>query len=206
MRNRVLVFAGVLALASIVVAQRAAQPTVATGSTAPNFSLKNSNGATVSLADFKGKYVVLEWTNNKCPFVVKHYATGNMQNLQGWVTGQGAVWLTICSSAEGKEGYVTAAEANDLMKKDGYKASHYLLDAAGTVGKAYGAQRTPHMFIIDPSGKLIYQGALDDNPSPDPETAKTAKNYVRQALTEAMAGKPVSEPTTRAYGCSVKYP
>ncbi len=195
----------ILAAALILAAPalRAAEPEV--GKPAPAFSAKDVDGRTRSLAEFKGKYVVLEWTNAGCPFVKKHYGSGNMQALQKESVGKGAVWLSLCSSAGGKEGSMSPAEWKDYLKEKGSGATDTLLDPDGSIGKAYAAKTTPHMFIVDPAGVLIYKGAIDDKPTTDAEDIKGAKNYVRQALTEAMAGKPVSEPETRSYGCSIKY-
>lgn len=175
------------------------------GDPAPDFILTDINGKSESLSAYKGKYVVLEWTNYQCPFVKKHYKSGNMQALQKEFTAKGVEWLSICSSAKGKEGNLPAAQwkKESAEKKSG--ASAILLDESGTVGKLYGAKSTPHMFIVNPSGVLIYQGAIDNKPSTDPADNKTATNYVRQALQEAMAGKTVSVPQTESYGCSVKY-
>ncbi len=203
--KKFLTLVGAAALISLVFAQQAKAPVLTIGNKAPNFTLSNTLGKATSLADYKGKFVVLEWTNYQCPFVVKHYSTGNMQAIQKWATEEGVVWLTINSSAKGMEGSLTNEQANALMEKQGFGSTAMLLDSNGTVGKMYGATRTPHMFIINPEGNLIYQGAIDDNPSPDPKVAKTAKNYVRQALTEAMAGNAVSVPTSTPYGCGVKY-
>lgn len=175
------------------------------GSVAPNFSLPAVTGKTFTLDSFKGKFVVLEWTNNGCPFVRKHYGTGNMQELQKWATSKGVVWLSIVSSAEGKQGYVTPEEGQALVKAQGINSTGYLLDPLGKVGRMYGAKSTPHMFVIDPKGTVIYNGAIDDTPSARPADVKTAKNYVRAALEEALAGKPVTVATSQPYGCSMKY-
>lgn len=175
------------------------------GKPAPAFSLKDASGAEKSLADYKGKYVVLEWVNFGCPFVRKHYDTQNMQNLQKELTGKDVVWLSICSSAPGKQGYVEPSEVAATVKKEGSNASAYLLDSDGKVGKLYGARTTPEMYIINPEGTLIYSGAIDDNAKPDKDTVAGANNYVKAALAEAEAGKAVSNPTTKPYGCSVKY-
>jgi peroxiredoxin len=178
---------------------------VMVGKKAPAFSLTDINGKAVSLADFKGKYVVLEWTNHGCPFVKKHYETGNMQALQKEETAKGVIWLSIASSAKGKEGHMSAAEWKKAMPE--YKSSEtaVLLDENGKVGKLYGAKTTPHMFVINPEGNLIYMGAIDDKASYDKADVPGAKNYVRAALDEAMAGKPVTTAETKSYGCSVKY-
>lgn len=178
---------------------------VKTGSAAPDFTLTDINGKSHSLSSFKGKYVVLEWVNHGCPFVKKHYETGNMQALQNEFTGKQVVWLSIASSAKGKEGYMTAAEWNAANAEHKSAATAVLLDEKGKVGKTYGAKTTPHMYIVNPDGILIYQGAIDDKASTNKGDVKGAKNYVRQALNESMAGKPVSTATTEAYGCSVKY-
>jgi peroxiredoxin len=175
------------------------------GAPAPRFSLPDSHGKTHSLGELKGKYVVLEWFNPVCPFVQKHYASQNMQELQKQFTGKDVVWLTINSSAEGKEGYLSPAEANKQMAAWKMNSTALLLDPDGRVGHEYGATNTPHMYVIDPSGKLIYSGAIDNKPTANPDDIKGATNYVQAALTEAMAGKPVARTNSRAYGCSIKY-
>jgi peroxiredoxin len=178
---------------------------VETGSTAPDFTLRDSNGEERTLSDFKGQHVVLEWTNHECPFVKKHYASGNMQNLQRTYTGKGVAWLTILSSGEGNQGCVSAEKANELIQTAEASPTAYLLDYDGTVGRKYTAQTTPHIFVIDPEGQLVYQGAIDDVRSADPADIVGAKNYVSLALGESMSGKPVSVSDTQPYGCSVKY-
>ena len=178
---------------------------VDTGQPAPEFTLKSIEGKDVSLADYKGKYVVLEWVNHGCPFVVKHYDSGNMPALQKECIDKGVVWLSICSSAEGKQGHETPEGWQKLNAEKKGVASAILLDGEGTVGKAYGAKTTPHMYIVNPDGTLIYQGAIDDKPTTDQEDIPGAKNYVKAALDEAMAGKPVTDGTTKSYGCGVKY-
>lgn len=175
------------------------------GAPAPAFSLPDSNGKTHSLGDFKGKYVVLEWFNPGCPFVQKHYTSENMQKLQKEFTGKEVVWLTIDSSAEGKEGYLTPTEANKQIADWKMKSTALLLDPDGKVGHEYAATNTPHMYVVDPSGKLIYSGAIDNKPTANPDDVGGATNYVKVALEEAMAGKPVANAQTRAYGCSIKY-
>ena len=175
------------------------------GAPAPGFSLTDSNGKSVSLADFKGKTVVLEWTNHDCPYVRKHYGGNNMQSMQKKWTGQGVVWLTLISSRPGSEGYVTAQEANKLTADRGAAPSAVLFDPKGSVGRAYGAQTTPHMYVITGDGKLAFMGGIDDKPSTRLEDLKTAKNFVDQALGEVTQGKPVSVTTARPYGCSIKY-
>ncbi len=177
----------------------------AIGQPAPDFSLPDTHGKTQSLSSYRGKYVVLEWVNHGCPFVKKHYQSGNMQGLQKEVTGQDAVWLSICSSNTGKQGNMSADEWNKTIEETKTAATAVLLDTDGKTGREYGAKTTPQMFVIDPAGKLIYAGAIDDKPTPDKADIATAKNYVRVALEEAKAGKPVSQPETKSYGCGVKY-
>lgn len=178
---------------------------VESGKAAPDFTLKDSNGNDVSLSQYQGKFVVLEWLNYDCPFVRKHYGSGNMQRLQKTYRDKGVTWLSVMSSAPEQEGYYTGDEANKLNVEKKGAATAILLDPTGQVGKLYGAQTTPHMFIIDPKGILVYQGAIDDTRSTNPDDVAQAKNYVSAALDEAMAGKPVSVPSTKSYGCSVKY-
>jgi len=193
----------VLAAALFLTAPAYAEPAV--GQPAPDFTATDSNGTSHKLSDFKGKTVVLEWTNNECPFVVKHYGSGNMQSLQKAATAEGTVWLSVISSAVGKQGHVDGAKANELTKTRDAAPTAVLLDEKGEVGKLYGAKTTPHMFIIDKEGVLVYAGAIDSNPSPRESDIKDATNYVRQALDEIKAGKPVSVASTKSYGCGVKY-
>ncbi|HEY0973931.1 MAG TPA: redoxin domain-containing protein [Solimonas sp.] len=174
------------------------------GQPAPAFEVRSSAGNTVKLADFKGKFVVLEWTNDGCPFVQKHYH-GNMQSLQKGATEKGAVWLSVISSAPGKQGHVSAAQADELSRSRKAAPTAVLLDESGDVGRLYEAKTTPHMFIVDPQGTLVYAGGIDSIPSADPDDIPKAKAYVRVALDEAMSGKTVGEPLTKPYGCSVKY-
>ena len=175
------------------------------GAAAPSFSLPDAKGKTHSLAEAKGKYVVLEWFNPECPFVKKHYGGGNMQKLQEEFAGKGVVWMSIDSSAAGKEGNLTPAQATKQIAD--WKMNHttLLLDPEGKAGQAYGAKNTPHMFIINPEGNVIYQGAIDSKATPNAADLAGATNYVKVALDEAMAGKPVSNASTKPYGCSVKY-
>jgi peroxiredoxin len=197
-----------LAAGLVVAAAFAPSPASAAavvGQAAPAFTLTDSNGQTRSLADFAGKVVVLEWWNYQCPFVGKHYGSGHMQKLQKAWTGKGVVWLTISSSAPGKQGYVDGAKANTLMSERGGAPTAVLLDHDGTVGRTYGARTTPHMFVIDKTGKVVYAGGIDDTPSTDLADIETAKNYVQAALEEVTAGQPVSTPASDPYGCSVKY-
>jgi peroxiredoxin len=178
---------------------------VRVGSTAPDFTGTDTNGKTHKLSDYHGKYVVLEWTNNGCPYTQKHYESGNMQALQKEWTAKGVVWLTVLSSAPGHQGYMTAPQENAYMGKEQAAPTAALLDPTGIIGHEYEAKTTPHMFVIDPSGKLIYAGAIDDHATTDPADIKSSKNYVSDALTEAMAGQQVAVSYTRPYGCSVKY-
>lgn len=175
------------------------------GQPAPAFTALDSNGKTVQLSDFKDKYVVLEWTNHECPFVKKHYKSGNMQGLQAWAKLKGAAWLSVISSAPGKQGHVDAAGANALSKDRGAVPAHVLLDESGAVGRLYEAKTTPHMYLVAPDGTLIYKGGIDSNSSADVDDIAGATPYVKVALTEALAGKPVTESSTRPYGCSIKY-
>lgn len=175
------------------------------GKTAPLFTGTGSDGKNYSVADYKGKFVVLQWYNRDCPFIHKHYDSGNMQKLQATYAKKGVIWFEVQSSAPGAEGYLTPSEAQDNRAKVGTQSLATLIDSDGTIGRLYGAKTTPHMFVIDPKGVLIYQGAIDDHDSPDPEDIPQSKNYVAVALDEAMAGKPVSVASTRPYGCGVKY-
>jgi|SRR5581483_2209002 len=178
---------------------------VKVGDLAPDFSATDSTGKVQKLSDYKGKFVVLEWTNQSCPYTRKHYESGNMQKLQKEWTQKGVVWFTVVSSAPGAQGYVTAAEENDYVKKVNAAPTAVLLDPKGDLGHMFAAKTTPHMFIIDPSGKLIYNGAIDDHPTTDVSDIGSSKNYVSTALEQAMSGKPITEAATRPYGCSVKY-
>jgi len=175
------------------------------GSAAPEFSAPDSKGKTHSLSQYKGKYVVLEWFNPECPFVKKHYGGGNMQKLQEEVSGKGGVWLSIASSAPGKEGSLTVEQAEKKIAEWKMQSAALLLDQDGKVGKSYGAKNTPHMFIINPEGKVVYAGAIDSKASPNPADIPSSTNYVKVALDESMAGKPVSTAQTKPYGCSIKY-
>jgi len=178
---------------------------VKVGESAPDFHATDSNGQVQKLSAYRGKFVVLEWHNNGCPYTRKHYESGNMQRLQkNWI-GKGVVWFTVISSAPGQQGYVTAQQENEYLKQMKASPSAALLDPQGEVGRLYSAKTTPHMFLINPAGALVYDGAIDDKATTDQADIATAKNYVSQALQEAMANKPVSIPTSRPYGCSVKY-
>lgn len=192
-----------LLIAAALVIPAAAAPVV--GEAAPAFAGKDTKGQTVNLSDFAGKTVVLEWTNNGCPYVRKHYGSGNMQKTQEAATADGVVWLTIISSAEGKQGYVTPEEADKLTADRGARPSDVILDTDQTIARAYEAKTTPHMFVIDPAGTLVYAGAIDDTPTADPKDLATAKNLVLAALDDLKNGRPVATPESEPYGCSVKY-
>ncbi len=190
----------------LVTTAMAAAHAVTVGQAAPDFSLTDVNGKAVKLSDFKGKNVVLEWTNPGCPFVVKHYGSNNMQTLQKEATGKGVVWLSVNSTAKSHQDYLEPAKLSAKMKGEWKEASSYLLmDDTGKVGQAYAAKTTPHMYVIDPAGKLVYAGGIDDKRTANQADVKTAKNFVRAALDETLAGKPVSVATAQPYGCSVKY-
>ena len=175
------------------------------GSMATDFKLTNVNGETVQLSQFRGRTVVLEWHNPGCPFVKKHYDSGNMQATQKAAREKGAVWLTINSGAAGKQGHMNGKQAKALIAKQDIQSTEYLLDMKGVVGKAYGAKTTPHMYIIDGNGKLVYQGGIDDKPTANAADIPGARNHVRAALQEMSAGQTVSVAQSRPYGCSVKY-
>jgi peroxiredoxin len=175
------------------------------GGPAPSFTGTDTHGQTHKLSDYRGKYVVLEWTNKDCPYTRKQYDSGNMQNLQRQWIQRGVVWFTILSSAPGHQGYMTASEENAWIAKVHADPTAAILDPSGVIGHAYEAKTTPHMFVIDPSGKLIYEGAIDDHATTDLADVPRSKNYVSAALTEAMSGHPVAITYTRPYGCSVKY-
>jgi len=189
-----------------VLAAAVAAPAATVGKRAPAFSARDLDGKTVSLAALRGKYVVLEWHNKGCPFVVKHYASGNLPRLQQKWTGKGVAWLSIVSSAPGTQGCVTAEEAREDIASTKTAVTAMLLDPDARIARAYGAKCTPHMFVIDPKGVLIYNGAIDDHATSDAEDIAGSVNFVDQALSEALAGKPVSVSSTRPYGCGVKYP
>ena len=175
------------------------------GKAAPNFSLTDINGRAVSLNQFKGKTVVLEWNNPECPFVRKHYGSGNMQRTQAAAKKDGVVWLSINSSAPGKQGHMNARQAKGVVAQQKAQPTAYLLDPNGVVGKTYDAKTTPHMYIVNKAGALVYAGGIDDKPTPNPADINGARNHVLAALAELKAGKPVSVPTSRPYGCNVKY-
>jgi len=200
MRSRFVPFA----LAPLLIAAGIAGAVVS-GAAAPGFTIADTAGKAVQLADYKGKYVVLEWTNPECPFVRKHYSSGNMQELQKEWGGRDVVWLTINSTNAAHYEFKTPREMKAWMEAQGAAPAATLLDSTSGTGRAYGAKTTPHMFVVDPGGQVIYAGAIDDKRSANPADAKSANNYVRAALTEAMSGKPVSVASTTPYGCSIKY-
>ena len=202
-RSFATMFASAAAMALLAAGPSQAEPKV--GTAAPAFSAVNSEGKTVNLNDYKGKTIVLEWTNDGCPYVRKHYGSGNMQALQKKWTDQGIVWLTVISSPPGEQGFADAARANSLTTERNAKPSQVLLDPKQQVARAFGATVTPHMYIIKPDGVLAYAGGIDDKPTTRQADVKDAKNFVDDALAELKAGKPVSNPATRAYGCTVKY-
>jgi peroxiredoxin len=175
------------------------------GQPAPAFSATDSNGISVSLADFKGKVVVLEWTNDGCPFVKHYYSRGNMQALQQEFTAKGVVWLSVISSAPGSQGYADGARANQLTQTRAAAPTAVLLDPKGQLGHLYDAKTTPDMFIVGADGRLLYAGAIDSIPSGDPDDVAKAQPYVKVALAETLAGKPVTTAVTQPYGCSIKY-
>ncbi len=205
MKTLALSAAAALCLAALSMAEEAALPQAAVGKPAPVFALKDAGGKEHSLADFKGKFVVLEWVNFGCPFVRKHYGSGNMQGLQAAYTEKGVVWLSICSSAPGKQGYFEGEALTEQLAEEKIKSSFYLLDPGGQVGRTYGAKTTPHIYVVDPAGKLIYAGGIDDQPTADAEDIPKAKNYVKLALDAALAGQQVEIATSQPYGCLVKY-
>lgn len=182
-----------------------AQAVPSVGQPAPDFTLRDAAGKAVKLADFRGKYVVLEWTNPHCPFVRKHYDSGNMAATQQDVVGKGVVWLSINSTEKASREYMEPARLVAWQQERKVQPTATLMDEDGVAGKAYGARTTPHMYIVDPQGRLAYAGGIDSIPSANPEDVRKAVNYVRQGIAEASAGKPLSVATTRAYGCSIKY-
>lgn len=193
-----------LTAAAILVAAPAMASAVV-GQPAPAFTATDSNGKTHSLSDFRGKPVVLEWTNADCPFVQKFYSGGDMQKLQAEAKKQGAVWLTINSGAPGKQGHLAPAAINAKMRAQGFQSAAYIPDPTGEIGRKYGARTTPHMFVIDPNGTLVFAGGIDDQPTADPADIGKGRNFVQLALADVTAGKPVATATARPYGCSVKY-
>ncbi len=197
--SRALTLVGAVAAAPLV----SAAPKI--GAPAPDFTGQTSSGETVRLAELRGSTVVLEWTNHDCPYVRKHYGSDNMQTLQKEATAEGVVWLSVISSAPGTQGHVGPREANALTSDRGAAPSHVILDPSGTIGRAYGARTTPHMYVIDADGMLRYMGGIDDRPSTRRSDVDGANNYVRAALSDMRDGRPVATPVARPYGCSVKY-
>src|SRR5215469_4057978 len=196
--SRFVAASAILLLVTAALAARVGDP-------APPFSSVDNHGKTQKLSDYKGKYVVLEWHNQGCPYTKKHYESGNMQRLQKEWTDKGVVWFTVISSGPGTQGFVTPSQEDAYVQKMHAVPTAALLDPKGEIGHLYGAKTTPHMFIINPQGQLIYNGAIDDKSTSDPSDINGAKNYVTEALQEAKAGQPVAVATTRPYGCSVKY-
>lgn len=196
-----------LTAGALIASTAEAAPAVTVGNAAPAFTGVTSHGETVSLADFAGKTVVLEWTNDGCPFVVKHYSDppSNMQTLQKAAASDDIVWLSVISSNKGEQGHATPERANQLTTSRGAAPAHVILDESGDIGRLYGAKTTPHMYIITPDGDLVYDGAIDSIPSARVDDIPKATNYVTAALTELAAGQPVSNPVTKPYGCAVKY-
>ena len=202
MKNIALLLASAVTLSTAPAVLAGAPPV---GSAAPEFSLTDATGKTHALSEYKGKYVVLEWTNPGCPFVRKHYDSGNMPKLQAEYTKKGVVWLSIDSSAQGEQGYLEGDDAKKAASGEYKAASELLLDHDGKVGHLYGATNTPDMFIISPEGKVVYEGAIDSVASADKDDIAKATNYVATGLDEALAGKPLAKSASKPYGCSVKY-
>ncbi len=195
-------------MALIVAAMTWSQPASAAlkiGEAAPAIKAQDINGKEVDLEALRGRHVILEWKNHQCPFVRKHYKTGNMQRLQAYAREKGAVWISIISSAEGKQGYVSPEEAADTVADEKSHAEHVVLDPSGEIGRLYDAKTTPHMYVIDTEGKLAYMGAIDDDSTADPEAVEGAKNYVTAALDALIAGTTPETQVTTPYGCSIKY-
>lgn len=205
MKKHLLTLAAAFMLIAAVAINSQAAAKAEVGQAAPDFTLTDANGKTHSLSDYKGKYVVLEWVNFGCPFVKKHYGSGNMQKLQAAYTKKDVVWLSICSSAPGKQGFYNGEELTNAISDHDVKASAYLIDADGKVGQMYEAKTTPNMYIINPKGQLVYAGAIDDTPSVDPADIPNSTNYIAAALDAAMNGKEIAVKATQPYGCSVKY-
>lgn len=197
--------AALAAFTTLGFAATSAMAVATVGQPAPAFTVSDATGKAVSLADFKGKHVVLEWVNPGCPFVVKHYSSANMQGTQKEATAKGVVWLAVSSTAPDASDYKKPAELASWMQGQKAAATATLMDDDGKVGKAYGARTTPHMYIVDPAGTLVYAGGIDDKPSSRASDIPTSKNYVKAALAETLAGKPVTQASTKPYGCSVKY-
>ena len=195
----------ILLTAALALAAPAAYAAPVVGQPAPAFTAKDADGKTRSLSEFKGRTVVLEWTNDGCPYVQKHYKSGNMQGLQKGAAKDGVIWLTLISSAPGKQGYLDGAQARGWTAANDAGSAALLLDPAGQVGHAYAAKTTPHMYIVDKAGKLAYMGGIDDRPTADPASLKGAKNYVSAALSDIKAGRPLATAVSKPYGCTIKY-
>jgi peroxiredoxin len=197
--------AAALTAGALIAGSGGAEASVQTGAQAPAFSVQDATGATRTLAEFSGRTIVIEWTNRDCPYVRKHYNSGNMQALQRAATGEGVVWLSVISSAAGQQGYLTGAQAQANVQQTNAAPTAVLLDPTGAMGHAYGARNTPHMFIINGQGRVVYQGAIDDRPSANPASLQGATNYVSAALADLRAGRSVQVSETTPYGCTVKY-
>jgi glutathione peroxidase-family protein len=195
----------IVLLFSVILTSNTGPKNARVDESAPDFTLNDVQGKKHSLSDFKGKWVVLEWVNFGCPYVRKHYDSGNMQGLQKTYTGKGVAWLSVCSSAPGKQGYYEGDELVEQIREEGSFATAYLVDSEGAVGKTYEAKTTPHMYIINPDGILVYAGGIDNIPSSDKDDLKRATNYVKETLEAGMSGKAIAVKGSRPYGCSVKY-
>lgn len=195
----------IFAVAALALASSPALAVATPGETAPAFKLNDTRGMPVALADFKGKYVVVEWNNPNCPFVQKHYTSGNMQSLQQKLAGDQVAWIAINSTSQGHPDFLSTQQIDAWFKQKGGAPTAVLMDTSGEVARAFGARATPHMFVIDPAGKVIYAGAIDDKRSANPADIKGANNYVVAALTAARAGQPIANASTTPYGCSIKY-
>jgi peroxiredoxin len=204
-RRKILAFGAALTAAGILPFGLTASAKPETGQTAPAFTATDTHGKAVSLADLKGKTVVLEWSNHGCPFVQRHYGAGNMQKLQAEAARDGVIWLTIISSAPGRQGHVSPSEANELSASRKALPAHVILDPEGEIGRLYQARTTPHMFVIDPEGRVAYMGGIDDQPHASRSETEKATNYVRLALNAMKKSETVAITVTRPYGCSVKY-
>jgi len=204
-RRTILALGALATLGSFSLAGTAAHAAPEIGETAPAFTVTDTNGKDVALADLRGKTVVLEWTNHQCPYVMKHYGAGNMQKLQADATSDGVVWISIISSEPGAQGHVSADEANRLSESRGATPTHVVIDESGAIGRAYEARTTPHMFVINPDGQLVFMGGIDDQPTTRESSIAEATNYVTLALDAVSKGEPVATQIARPYGCSIKY-
>ncbi len=201
----VIMSTGALILAASLMVGSVAFADAVVGKPAPDFSVMDATGKTRTLSEFKGKNVVLEWYNKDCPYVKKHYGSGNMQKVQSELTGKGVVWLTVISSAKGQQGYLSSDEALKNAQTAGAKANAILIDDSGKMGRTYGAKTTPHMYMIDGKGTLRYNGAIDSNDSADPSTIAQSENYIVAAATSLIKGEKIAKDSTKPYGCGVKY-